>query len=140
MPEKRRAELAKYRYEKAAELLTDAKLLLENGSFKSANNRAYYSIFHVLRAVLAIDGVEFKKHSGNIQYFLREHVKTGQFDVMSSDIVLSASRIRNASDYDDFYIASKAEASEQVDNADKFLKMVKLHLDERDGDAPEAVS
>ena len=32
------------------------------------------------------------------------------------------------------------KASEQVDNADKFLKMVKLHLDERDGNASEAVS
>ena len=110
MHDERRIDLSKYRLERAAELIDDAKNLFEKGSWKSSNNRAYYSIFHALRAVLALEGIEFKKHSGNIQHFLKEYVKTGKFSVKSSEIILSASRIRNASDYDDFYIASKSEA------------------------------
>ena len=31
-------------------------------SYKTANNRAYYAIFHALRAVLSLDGVDFKHH------------------------------------------------------------------------------
>ena len=53
--------LCRYRLKKAEEFLADAKLLLEHESIKSSNNRAYYSVFHALRAVLALDGVEFKK-------------------------------------------------------------------------------
>lgn len=121
-------DLCRYRLAKSEEYLADAKLLFEHGSIKSSNNRAYYSIFHALRAVLAIDGVEFKKHSGNIQYFLREHVKTGHFDAECSDIVLSASRIRNASDYDDFYVASKSETEIQVKDAEKFLNTVRDYI------------
>ena len=128
MHEEPRTALAKYRFEKANELLADAKLLLESESYKSSNNRAYYSIFHAMRAVLALDGVEFRKHSGNIQFFIREHVKTAHFDLSASEIVLSASRIRNASDYDDFYIASKQETENQVRNAEIFLNMVKEYL------------
>ncbi len=128
MHDESRVALAKYRFEKATELLTDAKMLLQRESYKSGNNRAYYCIFHAMRAVLALDGVDFKKHSGVIQFFIRDHVKTGHFDVSASEIVLSASRIRNASDYDDFYIASKREAEDQVKNAEAFLNMVKEYL------------
>lgn len=131
MPDDKHISLSKYRYERACELLTDAKSLFELNSYKSSNNRAYYSIFHALRSVLALDEVEFKKHSGNIQYFLKEYVKTGKFSVKSSNIILSASRIRNASDYDDFYIASKHEASEQIEDAEFFLREVKEYLGRR---------
>ena len=37
-------ELVKLRLERAEELVEEAKKLLENNSFKSANNRAYYAI------------------------------------------------------------------------------------------------
>ena len=36
--------LAKVRIERAKELLEEAKTLLEAGKYKSANNRAFYSI------------------------------------------------------------------------------------------------
>ena len=38
-------------------------------SYRSANNRAYYSIFHAIRSVLALDGFDSKKHSGVISEF-----------------------------------------------------------------------
>lgn len=36
-------DLALVRYERSKELLDEAKTLLENESYKSANNRAFYS-------------------------------------------------------------------------------------------------
>lgn len=60
-----------------------------------------------MRAVLALDGEDFKRHSGVIQYFQKNYIKSGIFDKRFSDIITKASRIRNASDYDDFYIASR---------------------------------
>lgn len=120
--------LALYRLERAQELIDDSRRLFESGSYKSSNNRAYYAIFYAMRAVLALDEVDFKKHSGVIQHFQREYIKTGVFDKSYSDIIMDASEIRNASDYDDFYLASKDEAIAQIEGAEKFYRAVEAFL------------
>lgn len=120
--------LSKYRIEQAHEFLNDAKHNLEVNAYKTANNRAYYSIFHSMRALLALDGVDFKKHSGVIAYFRENYIKTKIFERKYSDIVSSASLIRNKSDYDDFYIANKQETIEQVENARAMYEAVEEYL------------
>ncbi len=122
--------LATYRLERARELLNDAKQLYRMGSYRSANNRAYYAIFYGMKAVLALDEVDFKKHSGVIQYFQREYVKTGIFDKEYSRIIMEASEIRNASDYDDFYLVSVAETEMQISGAEKLITAVETYLNE----------
>jgi uncharacterized protein (UPF0332 family) len=131
MPDQERVDLSKHRIEKSAEMLSDAEELLKTESYRSSNNRAYYCIFHAIRSVLALDGVEFKRHSGNIQYFQKEYIKTGIFSEEDSDIILSASEIRNASDYDDFYIVSKDTTEELVKSARVFYEKVRIYLDNR---------
>ena len=128
MHNERNKNLALYRLDRAKELIADARNLYNTGSYKSANNRAYYSIFHAMRAVLALDEVDFKKHPGVIQYFQREYIKTGIFEKSCSTIIMSASEIRNASDYDDFYIASKEETMEQIENTKSVISAVKDYL------------
>ena len=59
-----RQDLSKYRLAKAAEMLATAKRDLAAGDFASANNRAYYCIFHAMRAVLALDGGGLQKALG----------------------------------------------------------------------------
>ena len=97
--------------------------------YKTANNRAYYSVFHAMRAVLALDEVDFKKHSGVIAYFREHYVKTGIFDRKYSDIISGTSLIRNKSDYDDFYIASKNQAQEQYETAKFAIELVVKYLE-----------
>lgn len=46
-------ELAQYRMETAKDDLRAAKILLDAGEYKAANNRAYYAIFHAINAVHA---------------------------------------------------------------------------------------
>ena len=41
----------------------------------------------------------------------------------------SMERIRNASDYDDFYVANKAECEDQVDKARSLLCRVRAYLE-----------
>lgn len=45
-------ELSKHRLEQAKEDLKASKILYKEKLYKSANNRAYYSIFHSIKAVL----------------------------------------------------------------------------------------
>lgn len=62
-------DLSQYRFETAKSDLNAAKLLYQLSEFKSSVNRSYYAIFHALRSVLALDGIDSKKHSGIIAFF-----------------------------------------------------------------------
>ena len=47
--------------------------------FKGASNRAYYSIFHAIKAILALEQTDFKKHSSVIAYFNKEYISKENF-------------------------------------------------------------
>lgn len=122
-------DYAKYRLDKSKEDLEAAKLLFENGNYRIANNRAYYSIFHALRAVLVFDNFDSSKHSGVIAEFRRKYIKEGVFPIEMSKMIGSAFTIRNASDYDDMFIASKDETAEQIENAEWIYRAVVEYIE-----------
>ena len=128
MPNNQKAVLAKNRLDRAKETYLTAYENLENQRFLDANNRAYYSIFHSMRAILALDGVDFKKHTGVISYFRENYIKTGVFEDQLSDIITKASIIRGKSDYEDFYLATKEEAEEQAFNAKLFFEAIEEYI------------
>ena len=123
--------LSRYRLNKAKETYGTASENLENERYLDANNRAYYSIFHAMRAVLALDGVDFKKHSAVISNFRENYIKTKRLDRVLSDIIGKASIVRNKSDYEDFYISSKGEAVDQVSDAKVFIAAIEVYLEGR---------
>lgn len=120
--------LSNIRLEHADECISAATSLLQSENYKSAANRAYYTVFHAMRAVLAYDKIDMKHHSGIIAEFRRLYVKTGVFDVELSKIISILSDSRNDSDYDDFFIVSKEEAAEQINYAKLFLNAIKEYL------------
>ena len=99
-------------------------MLKDAGDYRGAANRSYYSIYSGIRSVLALDGVDFKRHSGTITYFRKEYIKTGIFDKKMSEIVESAFDIRSDSDYEDFVMIDKLEIEEQIENAEEFYEMI----------------
>ena len=125
--EKLRA-LSNVRLEHADECISAAKSLLESENYKSAANRAYYTVFHAMRAVLAFDKIDMKHHSGIIAEFRRLYIKTGIFDAELSKIISVLSDSRNDSDYDDFFIVSKEEVAEQIKDAELFLVKIKEYV------------
>ncbi len=121
-------ELAKYRFETSLEDILDAKLMLNNGRYKNALNRGYYSIFHAIKAICALDGFDSSKHSGVISHFNQNYVKTEIFPKELSKIIRSASENREKADYLDFFIASKEEAEKQIERAEHFTSAIKAYL------------
>jgi uncharacterized protein (UPF0332 family) len=121
-------ELSAYRYETAKENLQDARIMYDNGRYKNALNRAYYAIFHSVRAVIALDGFDSSKHSGVIAFFNQNYVKNGTFTKDLSRIIREASEKREKADYLDFYVASKDEAEKQILRAEYFLKRIEQYL------------
>ena len=116
------------RLNKARECLKDAERNLADNAFATAANRSYYCIFHAIRTVLITIGFSSKTHSGNISEFRRSFIKTGIFPVEFSDIIGRAFDVRNDSDYEDFYLISKAEVSQQTKNAKSFLIAVEDYI------------
>ena len=131
--DKTREVYVRYRLETAAENLNSAKLLYENGQLKSSANRAYYCIFHSMRAVLAMENIDFKHHSAVISYFRREYIKTGIFDKNLSNIIQTSSIVRNSSDYDDFYLISNDDVKIQIDNAEIFYTAIETYIENKLG-------
>ena len=121
-------ELSKYRYQTAVENLETARNNLRDGKYKQAVNRSYYSIFHAIRALTALDGFDSRKHSGIIAYFNRNYVKEGVFDRSASKIIDKAFKIRENADYQDFYVISKNDTEEQIQNAEEFIDSIQKYL------------
>ena len=121
-------DYAKYRMERAREDLDAAHLLFDAGNYRIANNRAYYAIFHAMRAVLVFDNFDSSKHSGVIAEFRRRYIKEGIFPAEISKMIGAAFTIRNASDYDDMFIASKDDTEEQITNAEYVYKIIEEYI------------
>ena len=123
--------LSAHRFNRAKEELQTAELFLRNADFRSSINRSYYSIFHAIRAVNALDGFDSSKHSGVISHFNQEYVKTGLFEKEVSKIIRNASELREQADYEDFYEASQEEAVDVFEQATRFISVVEVYLREK---------
>lgn len=128
MHSKEQIDLCLYRLSKAREFLQNAQSTLEFKMYDTAANRSYYSIFHCIRALLALDGKDFKKHSGVISYFQMNYIKAGIFEKEMSDIVKSAFSLRTESDYEDFFVISHTDVLRQVEEAQIFYNAVSDYI------------
>lgn len=129
MLDKETVALVNFRLDQARVCLEDARRSLECLSFKTSVNRSYYCIFHAIRAVLAVERFDSKKHSGVISHFRSNYIKVGKFPSILSDIVKDAFKYRNDCDYMDFYVISKDDTTAQVENAKVFLNAVEEYLE-----------
>ena len=106
--------------------------MLETGKYKLALNRSYYSIFHGMRAVNVLDEFDSSKHSGVIAHFNQYHVKTGDFSKEASKIIRTSSEMREHADYEDFFVASRQDAEEQVQKAQTFHEFITNYLQKKE--------
>ena len=107
-------ELCKHRLEQAKENIEEAELLYNANKFKGANNRAYYSIFHSIKAVFALEPVDFKRHKDVLGYFNKNYVNEDIFPRKIGRKIANASTVREDSDYDDEYVVKQEDTLEQI--------------------------
>lgn len=124
-------DLAEYKLERAKEELAAAELLYANEKLRAANNRAYYSIYYSLTAVLCLEPIAFKKHKDTIGYFNKNYVHAGMFPNEIGRSISKAAKVRHASDYDEFYIASKEEAQKQIQTAKVVIDLVDKFISQK---------
>ena len=125
----KKVDLCIYRMRSAIETLGVSALCLESQHYKDSINRSYYAAFYAVKAVLALEEVDFKRHKDAVAYFNQTYVAT---DIFPREIGKKLGRLkqeRETSDYDDFYIASAADATEQYAAAEFIITEVKKYLD-----------
>lgn len=120
-------DLVRYRIETAKSDLLSANILLKEREYRGANNRAYYAIYHAISAVHALDGKSYKRHKDTLANFNKDYVKTEIFPKAFGRRIARAEEIRHASDYDDFYIATKEKAEEQIATAKELIEQVETY-------------
>lgn len=121
-------DLVLHRLEQAKQELKDAELLYKHKSYLSANNRAYYSIFHSIRAILAMESVDFKKHKDVVAYFNKNYIKTEIFPRDIGKKIVEANKIREDSDYDDEFIVKAEDTKNQIDTAKTLIKLTEEYI------------
>lgn len=124
-------DLIFYRIETAQSDIKAAEILLNAKEFRGANNRAYYGIYHAISAIHALDRNAYKHHKDALANFNKNYIKTEIFPRKLGRKIVEAEEIRHASDYDDFYIASKEESERQISVADEFIILAEKYCMEQ---------
>ena len=124
-------ELSKHRLEQAKENLEEAELLFNKNKFKGANNRAYYSIFHSIKSILALEPTDFKRHKDVQAYFNKNYINTEIFPRNLGHKIAEASTIREDSDYDDDFVVDRDKTLEQIETARDMIELVEKYIDEK---------
>ncbi|MCD8230446.1 MAG: HEPN domain-containing protein [Clostridiales bacterium] len=122
--------LANVRLDRVKELLKDADNLYNAKSYKSANNRAFYAMEKAVRALPVLEDVEPQTHNGVLKQFnyLFIFKGTGFFTQDDYQKLAKSEQIRNASDYDDFYLASREETLQEFENAVYMVKKAEQYI------------
>ena len=123
-------DLVLYRIDIAKSDVKAAQILMEAKEYRGANNRAYYGIYHAISAIHALDERAYKRHKDALANFNKDYVKTEIFPRSLGKRIAEAEEIRHASDYDDFYIATKEEAQEQIATAEELIQRVESYVKE----------
>ena len=124
-------ELSKHRLEQAKENLEEAEALFNIDKFKGANNRAYYSIFHSIKSILALEPIDFKRHKDVQAYFNKNYVNTEIFPKKMGHKIAEASTIREDSDYDDDFIVDRDKTLQQIDTAKEMISLVEKYIESK---------
>lgn len=122
------SDLSGYRLSLAKETLANAKMCLDNQFYRDCINRSYYVAFYAVKAVLAIENVDFKRHKDAVAYFNKTYVATEIFPKELGKRLGRMKMMREESDYSDFFIASEEDAVKQYNAAEYIVDSVEQYL------------
>ena len=126
--DERQKNLSQYRLQEAEDSLKAARYCLQENLYKDCINRSYYAAFYGVKAVRALGTVDFKRHKDVVAYFNQHYVASSIFPREIGRRLATLKQLREKSDYDDFYIASREQAERQLDSAGVIIKSICEYL------------
>jgi uncharacterized protein len=97
-----------------------ADALIPLSLHSDAISRAYYAVFHVLRALGYARGIEVRTHAGAIHVFNTEFVRPGVLASSFNRVLSGLQRSRELADYDAAIVFSADDASAALADARTF--------------------
>lgn len=77
---------------------------------------------------MALEPIAFKRHKDTLAYFNKNYIHTEVFPKDIGRKIAKLEVIRHKSDYDDFYIAGKDEAVQQISTAQEVTALAEKYL------------
>jgi uncharacterized protein (UPF0332 family) len=87
-------------FERAAECVEDARVLLDNNRLAAAVTRAYYAMFHAATAALLARGIQRRSHHALLAAFGQTFIKTSELDERLYRHLREAFERRQQTDYE----------------------------------------
>ncbi|RIV22656.1 HEPN domain-containing protein [Fibrisoma montanum] len=112
----------------AGDCLSDARMLLEKGSYRNAVGRAYYAYFDAVRALLASKSMAIKSHSAARSLFSQHFVKDGPFVAADAKELNSLFVLRQDAEYDPEELFDFDAVNKAIETAAEFLLQVEAYL------------
>ena len=131
MPDKEFIELSRMQLQRALALLNESSALISLEAYNSAVNRAYYAVFHAMKAIEALDNFDSKRHTGVIQYFQQHYIKEEIFDTSFSGMIERLQTACGDSDYNITVRFSQHATNGYLDDAKVIVAAIEQYLHTR---------
>jgi uncharacterized protein (UPF0332 family)/predicted nucleotidyltransferase len=119
------------RLSRAYQDIADARRSLNAGSYRLALNRAYYAVFHMATAALALLGQERHRHSAVESAFHEYLIKPGFIEPEYGQIYGEAREWRERADYRFGVVFDEKTALQIVDRIERLIARLERFLRER---------
>jgi len=128
MKEFERKDYVNYRIEKSIETFEVAELLFTHSKWNSAINRLYYACFYAITALLVMNEIETKSHSGVKTQFFLNFVKTKKIDPIYGKLYSDLFDWRQKGDYGDFFDFEMKNVAPLMKPTSELLKLIKEEI------------
>jgi uncharacterized protein (UPF0332 family) len=116
--------LINLKIERTNETIREVPYLIEQGFYRTAVNRLYYSCYYIVSALLLQKGYSVRTHHGIISLFAMNYVKTGIVSEEEGKLYRSLYELRLTGDYDEAKIIEKKDVVERFQLAENFIKKI----------------
>ena len=115
------AEEVRRHFERAAECVEDARILLDNGRLAAAVTRIYYAMFHAATAALLARDIRRRSHHALLAAFGQTFVKSGKLDRPLYRDFRAAFERRQQADYEATLDVDRQTADQLYEKAIAFV-------------------
>jgi len=117
-------DLVKLRFQKAKETFAEIENHVQLGYWRTAANRLYYACYYAVSALLIKNGIKAHTHSGTINQFGFNFVRTDVFSQKEGRLFKDLFELRQDGDYDDWIIISKEDIIPLIEPVNLFIDKI----------------
>lgn len=128
MTEEGRREAAQEELRLADEELQITEQLLETGHSRVALARAYFAVFHAVRARLYAEGLEPRTRGGVLHLWNLHFVRTERYEASTARLLARLQKFRQEADYAQSFVVDEVGAREELEAARGLVESIRREL------------